>query len=460
MTTDALFATCSTTKAFTAAATSIAIQDSKDTKFPINWDTPLSSIIPEDFVLEDEYATKNITLEDALSHRSGMAEHNWSSAFFPKKCDTPASIVRALRYMPLAAPPRTEYHYSNFMYIAASHALETHTGEALGSFMRKRIWKPLNMSNTYFSAREARANPSNAAKPVQGYEWIPTAEGGSFVPKPDHEWSANSGAGTIFSNVLDYALWVRELIERNGPLKGHDSLTDPRMINFQNDDLNLPAPYHAYALGWIVDSYRGQYLYSHPGGWPGYASWVGFVPEKKFGFVVMGYSSSARYAAFRLVTYLLDKRLGLPNDLQYEKQIVACIEKQSEGWKERLKREGIEDSKKRLFSSLPDPPISHALDLSRYAGTYKHPTNVTVTFKMGVDGLAADLRDRAIACELSLVHASGEFFVGTIHEPGLNLMPSFPVEFYVDAKGVVARVGLQLEAEMKGEKIWFDRCEL
>ncbi|KAJ5425906.1 hypothetical protein N7465_000976 [Penicillium sp. CMV-2018d] len=48
MTTNALFVTCSTTKACTGATTSIAIQDSKATESPIYWDTPVASLIPED----------------------------------------------------------------------------------------------------------------------------------------------------------------------------------------------------------------------------------------------------------------------------------------------------------------------------------------------------------------------------------------------------------------------------
>lgn len=344
------------------------------------------------------------------------------------------------------------------MFIAVSHALETHTGESLGSFLKSRIWDPLGMSETFFSASEARANPLSAGKLVQAYDWTPTADGGSFVPKPDNDWSGNSGAGTTYSNVLDYSRWVRELIERNGPLKGHDGLTDPRTIHFQNDDLNFPAPYHGYALGWVVDNYRGQHVYGHAGGWPGYGSWVGFVPEKKFGFVVMGNSFSARYAAFRLVTYLLDKRLDLSNDAKHEEQIAACIARQQDEWDGRLKIEALEESKQRLFSRLPDPPIPHALHLSGYAGTYRHTTGLTITAHFKPDGLTVDLQDRAIPCNLSLAHASGEFFVGRLHDRGLDLLPPFPVEFYINADGVVGRVGLLLEPEMKGGKLWFDRA--
>jgi hypothetical protein len=38
-------------------------------------------------------------------------------------------------------------------------------------------------------------------------------------------------------------------------------------------------------------------------------------------------------------------------------------------------------------------------------------------------------------------------------------MPSFAVEFGIDNTGLVAKVGLLLESELKGENIWFKRCE-
>jgi CubicO group peptidase (beta-lactamase class C family) len=454
-----LFPVCSTTKAFTGAATSIAIQESKGTACPIAWDTPVVSLIPEDFVLENDYATQNITLEDALSHRSGMPEHGWTVAFMRKKDTTMQDAVQAMKHLPLASPPRTKFHYSNHMYIAVSHALEQHTGEPLGEFMKTRIWEPLGMNETYFSTDDIKADSSNSDKLARGYDWLPSGKDGIFLPQPHNDWSANSGAGAITSNVVDYAHWIRELIEMKGPLQGHDSLTEPRTFHFQNDDLNVPAPYHAYALGWFVDHYRGHNLYSHPGGWPGFGSWVGFIPERKFGFVVMGNSFSARYAAFRLVTYLLDKQLAMPYDPLHEEKIAACITRQYKEWNARLDKEDIEDAKRRLFGSLLDPPIPRTLPLSKYAGTYKHPSSASIILREYSGSLSAELHDRVIPSDLSIVHASGEMFVGTLHNRGLHLMPSFAVEFGIDNTGLVAKVGLLLESELKGENIWFKRCE-
>lgn len=36
----------------------------------LTWTTPVSSIISADFVLENEYATKHVSIEDILSHRT------------------------------------------------------------------------------------------------------------------------------------------------------------------------------------------------------------------------------------------------------------------------------------------------------------------------------------------------------------------------------------------------------
>jgi CubicO group peptidase (beta-lactamase class C family) len=46
-------------------------------KYPqVQWDTPIHQLIPDDFMLENEYATNHTTIEDALSHRSGLPRHD------------------------------------------------------------------------------------------------------------------------------------------------------------------------------------------------------------------------------------------------------------------------------------------------------------------------------------------------------------------------------------------------
>ena len=64
----------------------------------VNLQTKISSIIPDDFVLPDEYATKHATLEDALGHVLGIATSN---SCYGGECYTVRDAVRCLRHLPM-----------------------------------------------------------------------------------------------------------------------------------------------------------------------------------------------------------------------------------------------------------------------------------------------------------------------------------------------------------------------
>ncbi|MCJ1480513.1 hypothetical protein MMC06_000668 [Schaereria dolodes] len=67
---ETLYYTGSTTKSCTAAAAvSLFIDDTVGSPKPLEWITPVSSLIRDGFVFPNQYATAHITLEDVLSHR-------------------------------------------------------------------------------------------------------------------------------------------------------------------------------------------------------------------------------------------------------------------------------------------------------------------------------------------------------------------------------------------------------
>lgn len=127
---------------------SLLVDDNKNYS-QVQWDTPISELIRDDFVLEDYYATSHITIEDALSHRTGMPRHDFSyGGFYEGHKATPKDIVRALRHLPLTAEPRAKYQYCNMMYVTVAHVIEVLTGKWLGDVVKERIWKPLGMKST------------------------------------------------------------------------------------------------------------------------------------------------------------------------------------------------------------------------------------------------------------------------------------------------------------------------
>jgi CubicO group peptidase (beta-lactamase class C family) len=208
----------STTKAFTAAALGMLIDsgnytlpppDGSSRRVPLTWRTPISSIIPSDFVTSDSWATTHLTLEDAASHRTGLSRHDKSSArWYPDEngklhTATPRDIVRSLRYLPFAEEPRTTYMYCNLMYVVLSHCVETLTGRSLGKVLRKRIWGPLGMGSTFYGLEDL---PSDN-KLATGYYW--DEEGKRFGVVDADLTPEISGAGLVISSVRDYSKWVR-----------------------------------------------------------------------------------------------------------------------------------------------------------------------------------------------------------------------------------------------------------
>lgn len=68
---DTVFDIASSSKSMTAAAMALLVED--DENYPqVQWDTPVSELLPEDFVMSKEEYTESVTVEDMLSHRTGL----------------------------------------------------------------------------------------------------------------------------------------------------------------------------------------------------------------------------------------------------------------------------------------------------------------------------------------------------------------------------------------------------
>lgn len=71
-TADTLYDIASSSKSLTAASVALLVEDNEN--FPeVQWTTPLHDLLPEDFVMPTPELTKRVTVEDILSHRTGMA---------------------------------------------------------------------------------------------------------------------------------------------------------------------------------------------------------------------------------------------------------------------------------------------------------------------------------------------------------------------------------------------------
>src|SRR5262245_23572034 len=82
-----LFGIASNTKAFTAAALAILVDEGK-----ISWDDPVTKHLPG-FQMYDPYVTREMTIRDLLTHRSGLGLGAGDLLFFPPSTFTREEIV-------------------------------------------------------------------------------------------------------------------------------------------------------------------------------------------------------------------------------------------------------------------------------------------------------------------------------------------------------------------------------
>lgn len=455
VTPETVFFTASTTKAFTAASVSLLV-DNAELRSSLNhcpsdlsWQTTLSSIIGDDFVLDSEDITSRITLEDALSNRTGLPDHKLS--FKPKSASV-KDVVRSLRHLPRAAEPGAQYFYSSYMFSTVSHAIETVTSMSLGDFMKQRIWNPLGMAQTYWTPAEAMEARASGTVLARGYAWNALKK--SFVEQPMPDFPAVSGAAAIISNVVDYTKWLRCMMTQSPPLSlaAHATLTTPR-ISFSALGNNPFPPPHSYALGWFVDNYRGQRIVWHGGGWTGFGTTAMYIPDHQWGLVMMGNTTgTSHYVQIALFMRMLDDLFGTPEDERIDWNLKL---------QERLsqRRSDIARSAELLYPSISYPARPPLLPYQAYAGNYIHAAYGNLNLECHGETLFASRLTQEIPMEIRMIHVCGEQWLATLmilnEDPRDHLVVR--AAFKLDEDGEVTEAGLDLEPALNGNVIWFSR---
>jgi len=123
-----LFAIGSASKAFTAAALAMLVDEEK-----LKWDDPATKYLPG-FQLYDPYATRELTVRDLLSHRSGLDRGDllWYASSYDRN-----EILRRIRYLKPTLSLRAHFSYQNIMFLAAGQIIPSVTGKDWDDFVRE-----------------------------------------------------------------------------------------------------------------------------------------------------------------------------------------------------------------------------------------------------------------------------------------------------------------------------------
>ncbi len=372
-----LFGIASNSKAFTAAALGILVDEKK-----INWDTKVTDVIP-DFKLYDPYVTQEFTIRDLLTHRSGLGLGAGDLMIWPDSSSvTTPQLIHNLRYLKPVSSFRSKYDYDNLMYIVAGDIVSRVSGMSYEDFIESRLIKPLGMNETAASWYRLpnKQNIINGHAPVE--DKLVTV-GLSFT-------EVANAAGGIYSNITDMSKWVMAQINDgkyadNKSLfskKVHEEMWTPQTL------IKTSSPYNthfgSYGLGWFLSDVNGYFQASHTGGLAGIVTQVTILPELKLGIIVLTNQQSG--AAFTAITNSIkDGYFGIKgkdrikqlNDSRLKNEAEAR-EITSKVWKDIAEQQKVSDGKvalKGIEGLYRDPWFGQVTISAKNGGLYFQSAN-------------------------------------------------------------------------------------
>ena len=224
---DTLFRIASMTKPVTSIAALMLMEEGR-----LKLDDPVTRWLPElaDMqVLKDPAgpidqtypAARDITVEDLMTHRSGLAYGFTSVGPIGQAHEdrlgppiggqlTPEAWLQALGTLPLSYPPGERFHYSHATEVLGFLVARVE-GKPLGQVLQERIFGPLGMTDTFFWCP-----PEKRDRMAKLYRIDPRTDRLQDVsyPQTDTAPAFEGGGGGLISTADDYLKFARMMLNK------------------------------------------------------------------------------------------------------------------------------------------------------------------------------------------------------------------------------------------------------
>jgi CubicO group peptidase (beta-lactamase class C family) len=364
----------------------------------ISWDDHVADFEP-DFKLSNPETTRQVTIRDFLSHRSGLATE--SGDLLEDLGYARPEILHRMRYLPLPGTFRKSYAYSNFGYTTGALAAAAKLGKPWETVAEEQLYSRLGMSSTSSRFSDYENRPNKAAlhfrlngEPVN-----------RFVREADPE----APAGGVSSSARDLAEWVRlqlndgkwngkQIVDANALAETHKpqicrNPVDPAKSN------DCPGGQY-YGLGWDVNvDGQGHTMVSHSGAFfLGAATAVYLVPDEHLGILALSNGTPVGLPESVCLHFLDLVHYGKP-----QRDYLALVG--------QLFTKMIDETQKAStnYAQLPAPKnAAPAKALSAYAGMYTNEYFGTLEVSVENNRLILRLPPRGAYYELA--HWDGDTF--------------------------------------------------
>lgn len=289
----------SMSKQFTAVAVLMLVQEGK-----LKLDEDIKTYLPS-------YNThgKKITLENLLTHTSGIPSFTEMKSFEKVMTEdrTPEQIIDMFRDSSLLFDPGTNWSYSNAGFMLAAYIVSKVSGMDFNEFLKSRIFKPLQMSNTFIGS-----NTEEIPNKAKGYDPLDSIRVQNTI---NYSWTWPYGAGSIMSTVEDMKKWDEALYT--------DKLVNQTLLKKAWDNFKLDNGANAnYGYGWFLSDAANHKIIFHGGAIGGYLSQALRIPDEHL-YVIGLTNTTARNPTEvinAIAMHLIDNDPKLPNEITIQEK--------------------------------------------------------------------------------------------------------------------------------------------
>ncbi len=270
MTPQTKFRMASHSKLFTATAIMQLREQGR-----LRLDDPVSKYLPWFRVTRAEEDDPEITIEELLTHSSGLpreAGSHWTTFDFPTSEELRG--LMADRQAPFS--PEVRWKYSNLAFSVAGLVIEAVSGQTWANYVRQHIYVPLGMT--------ASSVDQNVDGLAVGYNRLMPDNTRATNPFVDAKGMA--AATGITSTVDDMAKFASAQF-RTGSRGGANILSTGSLRQMHRVRVLENNWTQGNAIGFAVRRERDKIYVSHGGSYPGYQTQTMLYPEGKVAVIVL-----------------------------------------------------------------------------------------------------------------------------------------------------------------------------
>lgn len=214
---------------------------------------------------------KNITIKQLLNHTSGLpkyfwiAEHEWDQKHPPSNSEM-INFMETSSTASMFFRPGRKFNYSNTGYFVLASIVEKISNKSFSSFLKKNIFDPLQMNNTFvysFKNTPIKENQLIGYRLYRG--WRHLKINGTVN-------DAVVGDKNIYATNEDLLKWINGL--NKGKLISKKSLE--QMYSKGETRYGRKVP---YGFGFRIDTKNNEKVIYHFGKWNGFSTGISQYPD-------------------------------------------------------------------------------------------------------------------------------------------------------------------------------------